>query len=91
MVDRGILLRSRESRLSLAGHSMDTERDLIDAFGSVLHRVFANPLRDGCPGHDCLVKLVFEPGAPECAEILAHVRQCAPCFDELKQLREKRK
>jgi hypothetical protein len=67
---------------------MDWEKDLIDAFDAVVHKDFANPRRIGCPGHDSLVKLVSGSGNPDLAKILAHIRQCAPCFDELKQLRE---
>ena len=67
--------------------SMDKEKDLIDAFDAMVHTDFANPERIGCPGHDSLVKLASGPANPELARVLAHIRQCAPCFDELKQLR----
>ena len=66
---------------------MGTEKDLINAFESVVHQEFANPRRIDCPGHDALLRLATQPADPEFATILAHVRQCAPCFDELKQLR----
>lgn len=67
---------------------MDSEKDLIDAFETMVHKEFANPERIGCPGCDSLVRLASGLGNPEFASILAHVRQCAPCFDELKELRK---
>jgi hypothetical protein len=66
---------------------MDKEKDLIDAFEAIVHKGFANPHRIGCPARDSLVRLASGTGNPECAAILAHIIQCAPCFDELKQLR----
>lgn len=66
---------------------MDREKDLIDAFGTMVHEEFANPERIGCPGRDSLVRLASGLGNPEFATILAHIRQCANCFDELKELR----
>jgi hypothetical protein len=66
---------------------MDTEKDLIDAFETMVHKHFANPRRIGCLSHDCLVKLASGLRTPEFTIILAHIGQCAPCFDELKQLR----
>jgi hypothetical protein len=68
---------------------MDMEKDLIDAFESVVHKDFANPQRIGCPDHDSLVRLASGMGNPEFAPVLAHVRRCAPCFDDLKQLRRR--
>lgn len=67
---------------------MDWEKHLIDAFETVLHKDFANLQRIGCPGHESLVKLASVSGNPEFAPVLAHIRRCAPCFDELKQLRK---
>lgn len=67
---------------------MDREKDLIDAFEIMVHNEFSNPERIGCPGRDSLVRLASGLGNPEFATILAHVRQCAPCFDELKELRK---
>lgn len=66
---------------------MDEEKDLIDAFELMVHNEFSNPERIGCPGRDSLVRLASGLGNPELATILAHIRQCAPCFDELKELR----
>ncbi len=67
---------------------MDREEDLIDAFETMMHEEFANPERIGCPDRDSLVRLASGVGNPEFATILAHIRQCAPCFDELKELRK---
>lgn len=67
---------------------MDGEKDLIDAFETMVRNEFSNPERIGCPGHDSLVRLASGLGNPEFATILAHLRQCAPCFDELKVLRK---
>jgi hypothetical protein len=66
--------------------SMDREKDLIDAFETMVHEEFANPERIGCSGRDSLVRLASSLGNPEFVTILAHIRQCAPCFDELKKL-----
>lgn len=67
---------------------MDIEKYLIDAFDAVVHRDFPNPQRIGCPGHESLVKMASSPGSVECGAIIAHVRRCARCFDELKQIRK---
>ena len=67
---------------------MDTEKDLIDAFESVVHEDFPNPQRIGCPGRDVLAKFVACSADPQFALLLAHIRQCAPCFMELKELRQ---
>ncbi len=64
------------------------EKDLIDAFERVVHKDCANPQRTGCPGQDALAKLAAHLENPELAQVLAHIRQCAPCFDELKRLRK---
>lgn len=70
---------------------MDEEKDLIEAFDSVVHKEFPNPRRIDCPGDDLLAKLAAQPGDPQLAWILTHVRRCAPCFDELKNLRRQTK
>lgn len=66
---------------------MDLEKDLIEVFEAIVHKDFANPERVGCPGQGSLMKLASELGNPEFVTILAYIHQCAPCFDELKQLR----
>ena len=68
---------------------MDSEKELLDAFDRVVHEDFPNPGRIACPGREVLLKLVRQPADAELTVLLAHVRQCAPCFDELKELRSK--
>ena len=65
----------------------DSEKELLDAFDRVVHEDFPNPQRIGCPGLELLRKLALRPADTEFANLLAHIRQCAPCFDELKELR----
>jgi hypothetical protein len=66
---------------------MDFEKELLDAFGGVVHEDFPNPQRVACPGREILLKLAKGPADGQLAHLLAHIRQCAPCFDELKDLR----
>lgn len=66
---------------------MDSEKDLIDAFEKVVHRDFSNPERVGCPGNDVLERFATHPADPGFAGLLAHIRQCAPCFDKVKGFR----
>ena len=66
---------------------MDWEADLIAAFETVLHRDFPNPQRIGCPGREFLQALAAGRRDNRSALALAHIRECAPCFDEMKQLR----
>ena len=68
---------------------MDWETDLIDAFEAIVHRDFPNPHRIDCPGRDSLVGLAACLGDAQSSLVLTHIRQCAPCFDELKELRRK--
>jgi hypothetical protein len=68
---------------------MDSEKQLIDAFDRVVHGDFPNPQRIACPGQEVLLKLAQRPADTQFASLLAHIRQCAPCFDELKELRQK--
>ena len=66
---------------------MNLEKELFDAFDRVVHQDYPNPQRVNCPGHITLQKLAAEPEAVRSASILVHIRQCAPCFDELRELR----
>ena len=68
---------------------MDSEKDLLDAFDRVVHEDFPNPQRIACPGREVLLKIARQPADAQLAYQLAHIRQCAPCFDELKELRQK--
>jgi hypothetical protein len=68
---------------------MDIEQELLDAFERVVHEDFPNPQRINCPGREVLRKLAEQPADTQLTQVLAHIRQCAPCFDELKELRRK--
>jgi hypothetical protein len=68
---------------------MDIEKELLAAFDRVVHEDFPNPQRINCPGREVLRKLALKPGDTQFIELLAHIRQCAPCFDELKELRRR--
>lgn len=69
------------------GGAMDWETELTAAFETVIHRDFPNPQRIGCVGHDFLEALAAGREDNQSALALAHIRECAPCFDELKRLR----
>jgi hypothetical protein len=69
---------------------MDSEKELLDAFEEVIHKDFPNSQRLDCPGRDVLLKLAQWPADAQLARSLAHIRECAPCFDELKELRQKK-
>ena len=68
---------------------MGWETELITSFDAIVHRDFPNPRRVGCPGRDSVVGLAVCLEDAQSALVLAHIRQCAPCFDELKELRKK--
>ena len=68
---------------------MGSEKELLEAFERVIHEDFPNPQRIGCPRGDALLRLAEESGHVQQTLLLAHIRQCAPCFDELKELRRK--
>ena len=61
--------------------------DLIAAFGRRVHEEHPNPKRVGCPGWPALSRLATQPEALGTDSILDHVRRCAACLDELKNLR----
>ena len=65
---------------------MNLENELFDAFDRVVHQDYPNPQRVDCPGRFALQTLAAEPQAAHSASTLAHISQCAPCFDELKKL-----
>lgn len=68
---------------------MRSERELLQAFEKIIHEDFPNPQRIGCPRDEALLKLAEEPGQVHPTHLLAHIRQCAPCFDKLKELRSR--
>ena len=69
---------------------MNLENELFDVFETVVHEDYPNSQRVNCPGHSILRKLAGEPEAAHSASTLAHISQCAPCFDEMKELRRTR-
>lgn len=68
---------------------MDIEKELLDTFDRVVHEDFPNPQRINCPGRLVLERLALEPTGTQFIQLIAHIRECAPCFDELKELRGK--
>jgi hypothetical protein len=69
---------------------MNLEKELLDAFDRVVHEEYPNPQRIDCPGSSAaLRKLAAEPEAVQSPSTLAHIRQCAPCFVELRELRRR--
>ena len=69
---------------------MDIEKDLIDAFESLVRRDFPNPERIGCPGTEVLAQFAHQPSDTHLSNVLSHLQKCAPCFNELKELRKAR-
>jgi hypothetical protein len=68
---------------------MDFEKELIDVLDRVVHKDFPNPQRINCPGSQILTRFATEPEDNELISVLAHLRQCAPFFDELREIRQK--
>jgi hypothetical protein len=66
---------------------MGSEKELLESFELIIHQDFPNPQRIGCPGHKALLRLAEGSGHIQQTRLLAHVRRCAPCFDELKEMR----
>ncbi len=61
--------------------------DLIAAFGRQVHEEHPNPERVGCPGRPALTGLAAQEEALAPGSIVDHVRQCAACLDELREIR----
>ncbi len=61
--------------------------NLIAAFDRAVHEDHANPERVGCPGRAVLTMLAKESATLSSDCILEHIRNCAACLDELKELR----
>ena len=68
---------------------MGSEKELFEVFERIIHEDFPNPQRIDCPRDENLSKLAEGSGDVDQARLLAHIRQCAPCFDKLKELRSK--
>jgi hypothetical protein len=60
---------------------------LIAAFGRQVREEHPNPERVGCPGKPALTTLAEAAGTLRSESILDHVRNCAACLEELKELR----
>jgi hypothetical protein len=61
--------------------------DLIAAFGRRVHEEHPNPERVSCPGRPALTALAKEAEPVTSESLLEHIRHCAACLDELKELR----
>jgi hypothetical protein len=61
--------------------------DLIAAFERAVHEDAPNPERVGCPGRLALSTLAKESANIRSDSILEHIRNCAACLDEVKELR----
>ncbi len=64
-----------------------SEKELIEAFDRVIHADHPNPGRLGCPGTSVLRQLATAPESFDCQQTLKHIGRCAPCLDELLELR----
>ncbi len=60
---------------------------LVAAFGNHLRKGHPNPERVNCPGRAVLISVAGKPLASHANAVLAHIRKCAACLDELKELR----
>lgn len=76
-------------QVSTREYRMGSEKELVEAFERIIHEDFPNPQRVGCPEDEALLKLAEVSGDVQQTYLLAHIRQCAPCFDKLKELRGK--
>jgi hypothetical protein len=65
--------------------------DLIAAFDRRIHQDHANRERIGCLGLHALITLAKQAASPCSDSLLKHIRNCAVCLDELKELRLKSK
>jgi hypothetical protein len=79
-----VLQKSREGLIVGRKEELD---NLIAAFDRLMHRDHPNHERVNCPGQPALTRLANKPEAFGSDSILDHIRQCAACLDELKDLR----
>lgn len=61
--------------------------DLIAAFDRRVHEDHPNPERVGCPGRPALTVLANESEPLGSVALLEHIRNCAACLDDLKELK----
>ncbi len=78
---------AKESREGLTVGRKEELDDLITAFDRAVHEDHPNPKRIGCPGRPALTALAKESGSLGSDLLLEHIRNCAACLDELKELR----
>ena len=79
--ERDTKWKSLEARLEAS------ENEMMEAFDRVVHADYPNPERHGCPGASVLQKLASAPESFDCQATLNHIGRCAPCLDELRELR----
>jgi hypothetical protein len=65
---------------------MGSEKELLEAFEQIIHQDFPNPPHVDRPGDGSLLKLAEASGDFQQMRLLTHIRECAPCFDKLKEL-----
>ena len=63
------------------------EPELLLAFDQLIHVVHPNPERKGCPGKSVLMALALAREKFEDGYTLTHIGHCAPCLDDLKQIK----
>jgi hypothetical protein len=62
--------------------------DLIGAFARSVHEDKPNPKRVGCPGRPALTALAKESESLDSDLLLEHIRKCAACLEDLKELKQ---
>jgi hypothetical protein len=85
LVDIETTRRRNRWRL-IVGHKEKID-GLITAFDRVVHKDHFNPDCVGCPGRTALTALAKEPGTLGSVSLLEHIRNCAACLDDLRELR----
>ena len=77
----------QESREELIVGRTEELDDLVTALGRLVHEEHSNPGRAGCPGRPAIAMLAKESPDHRSHFLLEHIRNCAPCLDELRELR----
>jgi hypothetical protein len=78
---------ARKSREGLMVGRKEELDDLIAAFDRAVHEDHPNLERIGCPGRPALTALAKQTEPVTSDSVLEHIRHCATCLDELKELR----
>jgi hypothetical protein len=78
---------ARQSREGLIVGRKEELDDLITAFDRAVHEDDPNPERVSCPGRPALTALAKKAELVTSDSLLDHIRHCAACLDELKELR----